>query len=128
MVINRYLKFYILNKLRHCVLCIFRLRSSFFSTRVYQSAFSTYSFGKIVFLLFFFWHFLCFLPVLCQILYNIHKLYNIRIINFYIVGVSYSMFLFSQSGIRHLQDVLKMSYQDKEDILPRHLADVQKVS
>ena len=126
MIINRYLKFYILNELRHCVLCIFRLWSLFCSTRVYKSAFSTYSFGKLVFL--FFLHFLCFLPVLCQILYNIHKLYNIRIINFYIVGVRYSMFLFSQSAIRHLQDVLKMSYQDKEDILPRHLADVQKVS
>ena len=29
---------------------------------------------------------------------------------------------------RHLQDVLKMFYQDKQDILPRHLADVQKMS
>ena len=28
----------------------------------------------------------------------------------------------------HLQDVLKMSYQDKKDILPRHLPDVQKMS
>ena len=35
---------------------------------------------------------------------------------------------FSQSAKRHLQDVLKMSYQDKQDILPRHLADVQKMS
>ena len=28
----------------------------------------------------------------------------------------------TQSAKRHLQDVLKMSYQDKQDILPRHLA------
>ena len=34
----------------------------------------------------------------------------------------------SQSEKRHLQDVLKMSYQDKRDILLRHLADVQKMS
>ena len=34
----------------------------------------------------------------------------------------------AQSAKRHLQDVLKMSYQDKQDILPRHLADVQKMS
>ena len=30
--------------------------------------------------------------------------------------------------IYHLQDFLKMSYQDKQDILPRHFADVQKMS
>ena len=30
----------------------------------------------------------------------------------------------SQSAKRHLQDVLKMSYQDKQGMLPRHLADV----
>ena len=29
---------------------------------------------------------------------------------------------------RHLQDVLRMSYQEKYDILPKHLADVQKMS
>ena len=34
----------------------------------------------------------------------------------------------SQSAERHLQDFLKMSYQDKQDILPRHLANVQKMS
>ena len=34
----------------------------------------------------------------------------------------------SQSAKRHLQDVLKTSYQGKQDILPRHLADVQKMS
>ena len=38
------------------------------------------------------------------------------------------MYDLSQSAKRHLQDVLKMSYQDKQDILPRHLADVQKMS
>ena len=32
------------------------------------------------------------------------------------------------SAKRHVQDVLKMSYQDKQDILPRHLADFQKMS
>ena len=32
----------------------------------------------------------------------------------------------TQSAKRHLQDVLKMLYQDKQDILPRHLADVQR--
>ena len=26
-----------------------------------------------------------------------------------------------------IQDVLKISYEDKQDILPRHLADVQKM-
>ena len=36
--------------------------------------------------------------------------------------------MFSQPAKRHLQDVLKMSCQDKQDILPRHLADVQKMS
>ena len=34
----------------------------------------------------------------------------------------------SQSAKRHLQDVLKMSFQDRQDILPRHLADFQKMS
>ena len=28
----------------------------------------------------------------------------------------------------HLQYVLKMPYQDKQDILPRHFADVQNIS
>ena len=34
----------------------------------------------------------------------------------------------SQSAKSYLQDVLKMSFQDRQDILPRHLADVQKMS
>ena len=34
----------------------------------------------------------------------------------------------AQSAKKHLQDVLKISYQDKQDILPRYLADVQKMS
>ena len=34
----------------------------------------------------------------------------------------------TQSAKKHLQDVSKISYQDKQDILPRYLADVQKMS
>ena len=34
---------------------------------------------------------------------------------------------FAQSAKRHLQDALKMSDQDKQDILTRHLTDVQKM-
>ena len=33
-----------------------------------------------------------------------------------------------QSSERYLQDVLKIFYQDKQDFLPRHRADVQKMS
>ena len=35
---------------------------------------------------------------------------------------------FTQSAKRHLQDVLKIFYQDKKGIRPRHIADVQKKS
>ena len=38
------------------------------------------------------------------------------------------MFLSPQSAKRHLQDGLNMSYQDKQDILPTHLPDVQNMS
>ena len=35
---------------------------------------------------------------------------------------------FTQSAKRHIQDVLKMFYKDKQDIRPRHIADAQKKS
>ena len=42
---------------------------------------------------------------------------------------SHTLFtLATQLAKRHLQDVLKMSFQDKKDILPRHRTDVQKMS
>ena len=34
----------------------------------------------------------------------------------------------AQSAKRHLKDVLEMSFEDRQDIFPRHLADVQKMS
>ena len=36
--------------------------------------------------------------------------------------------IISPSAKKHLQDLLKMSFQDNQDILTRHLADVQKMS
>ena len=41
---------------------------------------------------------------------------------------SIKRFSYTQSAKRYLQDVIKLSYQDKQDILQRHLADVQKMS
>ena len=50
-----------------------------------------------------------------------------------VINMVYTRFLAScwttyPVGKRHLQDVLKMSFQEKQDILPRHLWDVQKMS
>ena len=42
-----------------------------FNTGLYKSAFSIYSFGKLVFVSF--WAFLCFLSVMCRIWCNLHK-------------------------------------------------------
>ena len=49
-----------------------------FSTGLYKPAFSTYSFGKLVFASF--WAFLCFLPVMYWIWCYLHKLCNICMI------------------------------------------------
>ena len=60
---------------------------SYINTGLYKSAFSTDSFKKLVF---------CpsSLFASCQIRCNLHKLYNIRMIIIYIVGVRYTVFLF----------------------------------
>ena len=59
-----------------------------FHTSLYKSAFSTDSFGKLVFCIFA-------LFALCGIRCDLHKLYNICTIIAYIVGDMYSAFLFS---------------------------------
>ena len=83
-------------KLRNCNLRIFRMWSLCYSIRVYTGLNFTSSFGK----LFFFYIsalfcILSFLPVLCRIQRNLHNFYNICIIIDCIVGVRYSVFLFS---------------------------------
>ena len=57
-----------------------------------ESAFPIGSFGEQCFV---FLCILCFVPALCRIRYNLHKLYNICIINVYIVGVRFSVILLS---------------------------------
>ena len=63
-----------------------------FNTGLYKSAFSAYSFGKLVFVV---CRFLYFLPVLCQIRRDLCKRYNFCIITVFIVGINNSVFMFS---------------------------------
>ena len=73
-----------------------------FNRVLYKLAFSTDSFVKLAFCL-------SALFALCQIRYNLHKLYNICMITAYIVGVRYSVFLCH----KHLNTRLKIAFNKK---------------
>ena len=69
--------------------------------------------------------------IVCE--WNFMDVYQGKVNVFFAVHYTYiySHTLFTlptQLAKRHLQDVLKMPFQEKKDILPRHCTDVQKMS